>query len=66
MEVLIARNERMVGELAADIVSARIAAGGHPVIGLAIVLKLDHGFRPVSPGTGRWGAAAECLAINLS
>ena len=35
MEVVIARNETVVGELAADIVAARLAAGGHPVIGLA-------------------------------
>ena len=35
MEVVIARNEQTVGELAADIVAARLAQGGHPVIGLA-------------------------------
>ena len=35
MEVVIARNERVVGELAADIVAVRLTAGGHPVIGLA-------------------------------
>ena len=35
MEVVIARDEGMVGELAADIISARLTSGGHPVIGLA-------------------------------
>ncbi len=31
-----------------------------------LLRKLDDGFRPVSRGTGRWDAAAECLAIGLS
>ncbi|MCY3634387.1 MAG: glucosamine-6-phosphate deaminase [bacterium] len=35
MEVVIACNEHMVGELAADIVAAQLTPGGHPVIGLA-------------------------------
>ncbi len=65
MEVLIARNERMVGELAADIVSARLAAGGHPVIGLATGSS-PHARRDPGPSDGRWGAPAGCLAISLS
>ena len=35
MEVVIVRDEHTVGELAADIISARLTLGGHPVIGLA-------------------------------
>ena len=45
MEVVIVRNERMVGELAARIVASRVAAGDHPVIGLATGSSLLETYR---------------------